>query len=261
MKLIAPKRSGPLFQALDFQRRTIELVADEVLPIEAGFIVRTPSLPQVWSLNHVRITVPVPLATMVRIADEALADLPYRDLRVEFPEAEGELEHALRDAGWMLEREVVMALRRPPDRQPVADAVSESSEVAIRPLMHRWFAEGPPEITEEGLRQLVEYSRREAEILRDQIFTINDEGGAAVAMTKLRSDGRTAQVEDVYTAPEARGHGYARALLTHITERARAAAHGLIFIVADDEDWPKHLYEKIGFEPIGYTRTAHLKLG
>jgi predicted GNAT family acetyltransferase len=68
-----------------------------------------------------------------------------------------------------------------------------------------------------------------------------------------------AQVEDVYVIPEARGRGYARALVT----RAAALAcedHDLSFIVADDNDWPKQLYAKLGFEPVGRTWLLHHRL-
>jgi ribosomal protein S18 acetylase RimI-like enzyme len=62
---------------------------------------------------------------------------------------------------------------------------------------------------------------------------------------------RIVQVEDVYTAPEHRGRGFARALLTRAVELAQAADPELTFIVADDGDWPKRLYAKIGFVPAG----------
>jgi predicted GNAT family acetyltransferase len=76
-------------------------------------------------------------------------------------------------------------------------------------------------------------------------------------MTKLRANERVAQLEDVFTAPEARGRGYGRALVTHAAEQARRGGHDLIFIVADDNDWPKLLYAKVGFEPIGWTWSFH----
>jgi hypothetical protein len=31
----------------------------------------------------------------------------------------------------------------------------------------------------------------------------------------------------------------------------------LLFIVADDNDWPKDLYARLGFEPVGRTRAFH----
>ena len=34
---------------------------------------------------------------------------------------------------------------------------------------------------------------------------------------------------------------------------ARGAGHPLVFLVADDEDWPKELYGRLGFEPRGHS--------
>ncbi len=85
----------------------------------------------------------------------------------------------------------------------------------------------------------------------ERSFGILDDTGAPVALTKLRSRRGTAWVEDVYTAPEARRRGFARTLVTYATGLARSAGHELVFIIADDNDWPKHLYESIGFRPVG----------
>ncbi len=61
--------------------------------------------------------------------------------------------------------------------------------------------------------------------------------------------------------PEARGRGFARSLVGHAAALARAEAHQLIFIVADEDDWPKHLYGRVGFEPIGRTKLFHRDIG
>ena len=45
--------------------------------------------------------------------------------------------------------------------------------------------------------------------------------------------------------------------VTYATEFARSSEHDLTFIIADDNDWPKHLYEAIGFQAIGWTWTFH----
>ena len=48
-----------LARALEFQRAILELVAERVDPIEAGWVIRDRSVPLVWSANHVRIARPV----------------------------------------------------------------------------------------------------------------------------------------------------------------------------------------------------------
>ena len=54
---------------------------------------------------------------------------------------------------------------------------------------------------------------------------------------------------------------FARALVTRAVSLAREAGHELTFIVADDNDWPKQLYARIGFEPVGYAWLFHREVG
>lgn len=246
-----------LARALGFSHETIELIADDVQPIDAGFVVLSPSLPDVWVMNHVRITQPVSTDEAVALADEHLSELPYRQLFVEDEDSGRRLERPLRDGGWTIERDVMLALHGSPDRVFDASVVVEADAELTLELMRRWFLEGPPKPTPGALSQLVEYSRRESRARGDRNFGVLGDSGGLVAMTKLRSDGATAQVEDVYTVPEARRRGYARALVSHAVAQARTEAHDLTFIVADDNDWPKHLYAQIGFEPIGWSWAFH----
>ena len=67
----------------------------------------------------------------------------------------------------------------------------------------------------------------------------------------LYSDGVIAQVEDIGTITALRGRGLARAVCCAAVDAALEAGHELIFVVADDEDWPKDLYGKLGFDPVG----------
>ena len=86
------------------------------------------------------------------------------------------------------------------------------------------------------------------------------EGDEVVSSAQLYSDGSTAQVEDVATLPAHRGRGYAKALVTRAVEEAVAGNHEFIFLVADGDEWPKKLYNRLGFEEVG-SRFAFLKRG
>ena len=70
---------------------------------------------------------------------------------------------------------------------------------------------------------------------------------------RLNSDGRIAEVDDVATLPAFRNRGYGSAVTLRAVEEAVMAGHDLTFLIADDENWPKELYAKLGFEPIGRT--------
>ena len=77
--------------------------------------------------------------------------------------------------------------------------------------------------------------------------------GRPVSTGQLHSDVRVAEVDDVATLEPYRGRGYASAVVLRAVEEALAAGNELVFLVADDEDWPKQLYGRLGFEPIGCT--------
>ncbi len=253
---------GALAKALEFERQTTAMVAGECRRIEQGWVIRTPSLPMVWSANEVRVVEPIRFSDALALVERHLAGLPYRQLVVEHEASARRLEREFRADGWKVERNVTMALARPPDLEADTSDVRDVEAGAALMLMARWAAEDPDlQLSAEGLRQVVEHSRR-AWIARRarSLGVVGDDGGLA-AMTTLFSDGTIGQVEDVYTVPEARRRGFARALVTRAVSLALQEGNELTFIVADDNDWPKKLYSKVGFEPIGYSWLFHREAG
>lgn len=245
-----------LATALGFMRRTAELAADQVRQLDAGCVVRTPSLPLVWGLNHLRLSAPTTYAEAIGLAEEHLGDLPYRQLAIESEASVKLLEAPLRADGWKSDRELLMVLARPPDRERDTAGVVEVEEDEVSELMRRWVADDD-KMTAGTLDQVVAATCREGRVRAARNLAIRDEGGELVAMTKLYSDGITAQVEDVYTVPAWRDRGCARRLITHAIALASEAGHELVFIVADDGGWPKHLYSRLGFDPIGRMGMFH----
>jgi len=70
---------------------------------------------------------------------------------------------------------------------------------------------------------------------------------------RLMSHDAVGQVEDVSTLPAFRNRGYARAVVSAAVTASRDAGHALTFIIADEDDWPRRLYAKLGFAPVGTT--------
>lgn len=239
-----------LARALAFMRDAVTKTADRVRSIEAGWVVLTPSLPAVWVLNQLRVAEPLPFEEIVRLADRHLAATGYRQVAVEDQETGPALERAFATAGWRVDRELLMILSAGSERTADTGLVIDAGEDEVAEIMTRWHDDGR-NLPAEELSQLTEYSRREARVCADRLLGVRSGDGQLVAVTKLRSDGRTAQVEDVYTAPEARGRGFATALVSHAIALARGAGHELVFIVADATDWPQLLYGQLGFRPLG----------
>ena len=142
-----------------------------------------------------------------------------------------------------------MVMSGAPDRDTDTSIAVGAGEDEVTELMRRWYGEDEPD--PRVLDQLAELFRRETRACGDRLLGVRSSDGQLVAMSKLRSDGRVAQVEDVYTVPEARGRGFGRAVVARAVELARDDGHDLIFIDADDNDWPKQLYARVGFRPFG----------
>ena len=238
-----------LARVVAFLRANLAKTADEAWAIEAGYVALAPSLPAVWSVNQVRVALPLGFEAVVALAEEQLATTPYLHIVLEHQDAGPALEDVFRGAGWKAEREVLMQLSAEPDRKIDTSAVIDAGEDEVAEMMQRWYSED--QLRPNELEQLTEFSRRESRACGDRLLGVRSIDGALLAITKLRSAGSMAQVEDVYAAPEARGRGFARALVTRAVELARAGDHDLIFIIADDNDWPKDLYARIGFRPLG----------
>jgi len=251
-----------LARALAFERESIALIADRMSAIPEGWVARTPSLPAVWDLNHVGLTEPVALAELEPLLERELSDLPYRHLVVQHEPTGERLERELLARGWKYERNVVMVLRREPDRGLDASAVIEADEAGGLELMRQWTGESK-ELREDPAahRQVLETSRRIWERRGAQRLGVLGRDGALAGITVLFSDGEVAQVEDVYVVPGERGRGFGRALVTRATVMAVQAGHELVFIVGDDRGWPKQLYAEIGFEPVTRTWDFHLGPG
>lgn len=243
-------------QVLAHLERTVRTLAGEVQEVKLGWAVRTAELPLMHTMNQLHVTAAGGAEEVLAAAAEHQEDLPYRHVVVEEPTTARGLDAGL-DRDWRRERLVLMVLRGHPRREVDPRSVVELDEGETDELMRLWAIEDGHDKEEGVLDQLCEYQRREARVWDERRFGVRSEAGAPLSVTKLRSHAGTAWVEDVYTVPAARGHGHARTLVTYATERARVEGRELTFIVADDRDWPKHLYAEIGFRPVGYLWSFH----
>lgn len=234
-----------------FTRGSTALVADQVIEIPEGWVVRSSELPLVWTLNCVVATVPVTYGEALELVERHQSEFPYRQLWVEDEPSGEALEERFRSEGWQVERDVGMVLRRDPDRELDTSAVIEADEDGALELMRQWTAHDEESGRfPESHGQVVESFRRTWRARNARRFGIQGRDGSLAGVTTLFSDGVTAQVEDVFVVPEERGRGFGRALVTHATRAAVDAGHEFVLILADDNGWPKHLYADIGFQPV-----------
>jgi GNAT superfamily N-acetyltransferase len=207
-------------------------------------------LTRVWVLNQLSVDAPTEADELVSGLDELYGHLPHRRAFVERSDVGDALAPELKRAGWLVEHDVFMVLRRDRDREPEPGLAREVDEAALRTVEAQTIAEEPfgePAIVHELLASRGAFGRAG----RARYFVAALDGVDA-CHTTLYSDGVVAQVEDVGTVKAARRRGLARAACSAALDAALAAGHELVFIIADEDDWPKELYAKLGFDPIGH---------
>jgi len=248
-----------LERAVSFEEALRERCAERVVPFRFGRAFFNDALPLVWDLNVLRVEEPAG-ATAEELAAEAdrlhgEAGHGHRRVAVTDERAGEALAEPFRSLGWRVDRFLVMGYRGTGER--AADAATPVEEVdaaAVRPLREAIVSAEPWAKSEEVTRMVVDSAQLFGRVGNARHFAVRVNGQVACA-ADLYSDGRTAQVEDVATLPEHRGRGHATAVVVRAVVEALATGHDFVFLVADAEDWPKELYVRLGFAPLGHTWT------
>jgi GNAT superfamily N-acetyltransferase len=241
-------------RALAFVAACAERRADRVVPHDAGALVLTPTLPLVYDANFLRIdrwegTAEALLSEAERVLGEAGCD--HRRVAVTDASLGERVRPAFASTWPVAHRYLVMAHRRPPDRPPPAGVTVV--EPPREPLERARAAETrlqPWGRDERVVHQLLELDRRQARIVPTRSLGVTD-GADVVSYASLYVEDGVAEIDDVATNVEHRGRGYARAIVLRCVEEARKAGARLVFLLADDDDWPKELYARLGFDVVG----------
>jgi GNAT superfamily N-acetyltransferase len=133
------------------------------------------------------------------------------------------------------------------------DLVREVGLAEIADLRARLIGESMPPGVDEfdtTVDQLLELERRYGTVAGDRWFVAPAGAEPLAACRLLRGEG-FGQVEDVATREDARGQGYAKAIVLATVAAAQAAGETTVFLTADAADWPQLMYVKLGFEPVG----------
>jgi GNAT superfamily N-acetyltransferase len=204
-------------------------------------------------LNSLHVDAEVDGDQLVAALDDLYGGYMHRRGYVERDDTGRRLAPDLRRRNWLVERNVLMALRRPRDRAPAPGLAREVDGATLQATEAATVREEPYGRDEEVVRQLVAMRAALAEAVPATRFFVGASDGVDAAVTTLYSDGVIAQIEDVATLRGYRRRGLARATVSAAIDAALELRHALVFIVADDDDWPKDLYARLGFEPVGRT--------
>src|SRR5260221_10338570 len=239
-----------------FSRTLAEAAAEERVPFAHGLGLFSDSLPIVYDASYLRVDELTSAQEHASEADALMERFWHR--RIATNHGGAALAGGLRELGWAQSTHLVMAHLREPDRRVDTSAVREVPLEALEePHTRVTLAEayGSGELAE----QLFAAKRRIGAAMPTRYFAVELEGAVA-AYCELRSDGTTAQIEDVNALAAYRGRGLGRAVVQHALDEGRAT-NALVFIEALADDWPKELYAKLGFETIDerhlFLRTPH----
>ncbi|MDQ3778740.1 MAG: GNAT family N-acetyltransferase [Actinomycetota bacterium] len=234
--------------------REIEMAGSRTVPSPFGVGVLEPSLPRRHDSNYLlvdRLPLGVAAEELAAEADRILggAGVAHRAVFT-FDERFGAtLERQFRELGWNVRRHIWMAQLRPPGRSADRSVVREVTEAELRPPRMREIV-SQPWGSNEVAKQLLDAKLLLAERAETRFFGVRV-NGEIVSWADLYIAQGVGQVEDLATAAEHRGRGYASALVLHAADEARRAGADLVFLVADEDDWPKELYRRLGFETVG----------
>jgi len=223
-----------------------DMAAERTEPSSVGTAFFVDSLPRRLDSNFLRVEREADGET-VRAEAERLA---RRAIFVPDSELGEQLAPFFEERSWRVNRVVVMAQRREPDREAPPVPVVEVEEQALRPARYQ-VVRGQPWAAPEVMEQLFAGKHRIAERLRVRHFAVEVDG-KPVSYTDLYQGETEAQIEDVGTLHEHRGHGYATAVVLAAIAEARRDGAEFFCLVADYEDWPKELYRRLGFDELGY---------
>jgi ribosomal protein S18 acetylase RimI-like enzyme len=240
-------------RAFALMDRLDERTAERLEPTPYGPVLVHSRLNRVHDLNFLRALEPGD-ASAEDLAAEAdrvqgAAGIGHRRVNVRDEAQQGRLEPEFVRLGWEPQRFVLMAHRRGPDR-PAGQEVRELDEPTLQPLWAEAIRNEPHGKDKPLVQQILEHRRDVTELIPTRLFAAEADG-KLVAHTELYSEHGVGQVENVVTLPEYRNRGLARALVLHAVAESQAAGNNLTFLVADADDWPQQLYERLGFETVG----------
>jgi ribosomal protein S18 acetylase RimI-like enzyme len=217
-----------------------------------GLLIHNPETPDMWSGNYLEVrSNDLDAEALAALADEIqgpLEGIAHRDIVAVDPDQANRLAKGFEALeGWDVMRSVYMVLTREPARE--VGAAKEVEHAAVEPV-RRAVAKADPNYTRGAVEQRSVWDTRLERIGNGRWFAAPPDGLPGASCV-LYGRGGIGQVETVGTLPERRGQGLASAVVVGAADASRERGDDLTFIVADADDWPWKLYERLGFDRVG----------
>ena len=241
-----------LSRAWSLERAIQDRCARTRREFEYGTALFNDSLPRVYDANFVRfergfdeLTGDVVQAS----ADELQAGLAHRKVMIPDERAGARVAADLGERGWRSYTLVTMAYDGPRDRDDGQPAGAEQVDaLTLRRARGRAVDDGRRDV--DAGRQIIAFTELMASAVPTRLFAVRAEGEVVSFCVLFQSDG-VGQIDEVTTIERHRRRGLGAAVVEGALRASLAAGDDLTFLVADEGDWPKEWYARLGFRPIG----------
>ena len=240
-----------LARAWRFEREMQDRCADSRREFEFGTALYNDELRRVFDSNFVRFERDFGELDGVLVeacADDLQASLSHRKVVIPDEGAGARVAEDLRERGWRYFTLVTMAYRGAvaPD---AGRAVEQVEPAALRAARYRALDDGRRDA--EARRQIVSFTELMAAVGTTRLFAARGDRSEIGSFCALFQEDGVAQIDEVTTVEQYRRRGLARAVVVGALGAALASGAELVFLVADESDWPMRWYERLGFEPVG----------
>lgn len=232
-----------------FEQRTRAAIATRVVPLPFGVAIVTEDLPDLYDNNLVQIDTAAPAAEVLEAVETVGRRFGWRHRNVEVadPAIAELLANGFRSAGYLTDDLVTMALLDAPRIDQVADLHAATVDVSEhRPLAEAIAAEQFSVSTRNFLEQLHERERRLARVAGARVVIAPPDD--PVSRCLVLTDGEIVEIDAVTTLEAHRGRGWSGAVMRHAIAVAERRP---VVLVADEQDWPRQWYARLGFRPVG----------
>lgn len=240
-------------RAWSFERELQDRCARTRREFEYGTALYNEELPRVYDANFVRFDRGLDELTADAVqeaADELQASMAHRKVMIAEEETGARVAEDLRGRGWRMFTLVTMAYRGPRERDPAAaERAREVSPEELHEARVRSLDDG---LRDPGAaRQIVAFTERLAGSVPTRLVAASarpdEEIGGFCSLFHL---GGIGQIDEVVTIERHRRQGLGRAVVEYALQSSLRAGDDLTFLVADESDWPREWYARLGFEPI-----------
>lgn len=239
--------AGELQQrALAWRRAQRQTVCDVLAPWEHGRVAFATRFPTYFDFNSVVVERPTGLdaAELAAVADELMAGMAHRRIEFEIESEARRLAPGFAALGWRTFGLVMMHFEGDPPAPGDTD-VAEVGYDEVEPLRRAWHEEDFPGMATDYMADAREVSQaRGVRVLAAR------HDGEPIGFAQLELAGDGVEIEDVYVLPAHRGRGVGGAMTAAAMRWAVALGRRDIWIVADADGRPHHLYERLGFVPV-----------